>query len=404
MANVTLRNVRKTYAGGFEAIKGIDFEVGDGQFCVLVGPSGCGKSTLLRMVAGLETITGGEIDIGGRVVNQIEPADRDIAMVFQNYALYPHMSVYNNMAYGLRNRRMPEPEIKTRVEEAARILELGAMLERKPRQLSGGQRQRVAMGRAIVRQPKVFLFDEPLSNLDAKLRIAMRVEIRKLQRRLSTTSIYVTHDQLEAMTLADILVVMNGGQVEQIGNPLDIYQKPATTFVASFIGAPPMNLMPLRSDELKSQLAGDTRINEAGILGIRPEDFVITNESGFRRRRTRPHRRSDRARRRRNLHLRHPAAGGAGHRRHPRRTAARAKLSCGFPARRPRHRRANQGGSRPRQAASVHRRRAEAGGWVKLPVIPGRCDSIELRCAMAHLRSVPSDHPGITGCLGMTVL
>ena len=185
MANVTLRNVRKTYAGGFEAIKGIDFDVGDGQFCVLVGPSGCGKSTLLRMVAGLETITGGEIDIGGRVVNQIEPADRDIAMVFQNYALYPHMSVYNNMAYGLRNRGMAEPEIKTRVEEAARILELGAMLERKPRQLSGGQRQRVAMGRAIVRQPKVFLFDEPLSNLDAKLRIAMRVEIRKLQRRLS---------------------------------------------------------------------------------------------------------------------------------------------------------------------------------------------------------------------------
>src|SRR6266545_19851 len=209
MANVALRNVKKAYPNGFEAIKGIDFEVGDGQFCVLVGPSGCGKSTLLRMVAGLETITSGEIDIGGRVVNQIEPADRDIAMVFQNYALYPHMTVYNNMAYGLRNRGMAEPEIKTRVGEAARILELGAMLERKPRQLSGGQRQRVAMGRAIVRQPKVFLFDEPLSNLDAKLRIAMRVEIRKLQRRLSTTSIYVTHDQLEAMTLADIFVIMN---------------------------------------------------------------------------------------------------------------------------------------------------------------------------------------------------
>ncbi|TKW75472.1 MAG: sn-glycerol-3-phosphate import ATP-binding protein UgpC, partial [Bradyrhizobium icense] len=275
MANVTLRNVRKTYPGGFEAIKGIDFEVGDGQFCVLVGPSGCGKSTLLRMVAGLETISGGEIDIGGRVVNEVEPADRDIAMVFQNYALYPHMSVYNNMAYGLRNRGMAEAEIKTRVEEAARILELSTMLERKPRQLSGGQRQRVAMGRAIVRQPKAFLFDEPLSNLDAKLRIAMRVEIRKLQRRLSTTSIYVTHDQLEAMTLADILVVMNGGVVEQIGNPLDIYQKPATTFVASFIGAPPMNLMPLQSNELKSQLPA----SEAGILGIRPEDFVITGEN-----------------------------------------------------------------------------------------------------------------------------
>jgi sn-glycerol 3-phosphate transport system ATP-binding protein len=279
MANVALRDVRKTYPGGFEAIKGIDFEVGDGQFCVLVGPSGCGKSTLLRMVAGLETITSGEIDIGGRIVNQVEPAERDIAMVFQNYALYPHMSVYNNMAYGLRNRGMPKPEIESRVQEAARILEIGPMLDRKPGQLSGGQRQRVAMGRAIVRQPKVFLFDEPLSNLDAKLRIAMRVEIRKLQRRLNTTSIYVTHDQLEAMTLADILVVMNGGQVEQIGNPLDIYQKPATTFVASFIGAPPMNLLPMRSDEIKSQLEGGAATNEAGLLGIRPEDFVISSDT-----------------------------------------------------------------------------------------------------------------------------
>jgi sn-glycerol 3-phosphate transport system ATP-binding protein len=273
MANVALRNVHKTYPGGVEAIKGIDFEVGDGQFCVLVGPSGCGKSTLLRMVAGLETITGGDIDIGGRIVNQIEPADRDIAMVFQNYALYPHMSVYNNMAYGLRNRGMPKPEIETRVQEAARILEIGPLLDRKPRQLSGGQRQRVAMGRAIVRQPKVFLFDEPLSNLDAKLRIAMRVEIRKLQRRLKTTSIYVTHDQLEAMTLADILVVMNGGRVEQIGNPLDIYQKPATTFVASFIGAPPMNLMPLRDAGGFKAAGGD------GILGIRPEDILLSSEA-----------------------------------------------------------------------------------------------------------------------------
>src|SRR3954464_210735 len=273
MANVSLRNVQKTYAGGFEAIKGIDFEVGDGQFCVLVGPSGCGKSTLLRMVAGLETVTGGEIDIGGRIVNGIEPADRDIAMVFQNYALYPHMSVYNNMAYGLRNRKMPEPEIDTRVKEAARILELGVLLQRKPRQLSGGQRQRVAMGRAIVRQPKVFLFDEPLSNLDAKLRIAMRVEIRKLQRRLKTTSIYVTHDQLEAMTLADILVVMNGGQVEQLGNPLAVYQKPATTFVASFIGAPPMNLMPLRDASGFQANGGE------GILGVRPEDLAISGET-----------------------------------------------------------------------------------------------------------------------------
>ena len=273
MANVTLRDVRKTYAGGFEAIKGINFEVGDGQFCVLVGPSGCGKSTLLRMVAGLETITGGDIDIGGRIVNQIEPAERDIAMVFQNYALYPHMSVYNNMAYGLRNRGMPKPEIDVRVQEAARILEIAPMLDRKPRQLSGGQRQRVAMGRAIVRQPKVFLFDEPLSNLDAKLRIAMRVEIRKLQRRLKTTSIYVTHDQLEAMTLADILVVMNGGQVEQIGNPLEIYQKPATIFVASFIGAPPMNLMPLRDTGGFKAARGD------GILGVRPEDIQLSSET-----------------------------------------------------------------------------------------------------------------------------
>ncbi|QQN64335.1 sn-glycerol-3-phosphate import ATP-binding protein UgpC [Bradyrhizobium diazoefficiens] len=276
MANVTLRDVRKAYPNGFEAIKGVDVDVADGQFCVLVGPSGCGKSTLLRMVAGLETITSGEIDIGGRVVNQVEPADRDIAMVFQNYALYPHMSVFNNMAYGLRNRGMKEAEIKTRVEEAARILELGTMLTRKPGQLSGGQRQRVAMGRAIVRQPKVFLFDEPLSNLDAKLRIAMRVEIRKLQRRLNTTSIYVTHDQLEAMTLADVLVVMNGGEVEQVGNPLAIYEKPATTFVASFIGAPPMNLMSTRAVEIKSQLGS---ASDAGILGIRPEDFVITDQT-----------------------------------------------------------------------------------------------------------------------------
>jgi sn-glycerol 3-phosphate transport system ATP-binding protein len=278
MANVTLRDVKKAYPNGFEAIKGVDVDVADGQFCVLVGPSGCGKSTLLRMVAGLETVTSGEIDIGGHIVNQIEPADRDIAMVFQNYALYPHMSVYNNMAYGLRNRGMPKGEIDTRVQEAARILELTAMLNRKPGQLSGGQRQRVAMGRAIVRQPKVFLFDEPLSNLDAKLRIAMRVEIRKLQRRLNTTSIYVTHDQLEAMTLADVLVVMNGGRVEQIGNPLKIYEKPATTFVASFIGAPPMNLLAMQPDELKARL-GATAPGEAAILGIRPEDFLVSDEA-----------------------------------------------------------------------------------------------------------------------------
>ena len=213
---------------------------------MLVGPSGCGKSTLLRMVAGVETISAGEIRIGDRVVNDIEPSERDIAMVFQNYALYPHMTVYNNMAYGLRNRKTPKAEIDKRVREAARILEIELLLDRKPRALSGGQRQRVAMGRAIVRQPKAFLFDEPLSNLDAKLRVSMRVEIKKLQRSFATTSIYVTHDQLEAMTLADMLVVMNAGRVEQIGAPLDVYEKPATTFVASFIGAPPMNLLPMR--------------------------------------------------------------------------------------------------------------------------------------------------------------
>ena len=275
MANVTLRNVRKTYAGGFEAIKGINFDVGDGQFCVLVGPSGCGKSTLLRMVAGLETISGGEIDIGGRIVNQIEPAERDIAMVFQNYALYPHMTVYNNMAYGLRNRKMDKAEIDRRVREAARILEIEALLDRKPRALSGGQRQRVAMGRAIVRSPKAFLFDEPLSNLDAKLRVSMRVEIRKLQKTFGTTSVYVTHDQLEAMTLADMLVVMNAGRVEQIGAPLDVYEKPATTFVATFIGAPAMNLLTMSGAE-PALLLGNGRIPaEGAIIGIRPEDLAL---------------------------------------------------------------------------------------------------------------------------------
>ncbi|MGO4713651.1 sn-glycerol-3-phosphate import ATP-binding protein UgpC [Bradyrhizobium sp. 2TAF24] len=278
MANVVLRDVRKTYPGGVDAIKGVSFEVADGALCVLVGPSGCGKSTLLRMVAGLETITGGTIDIGGRVVNDVEPADRDIAMVFQNYALYPHMSVYDNMAYGLRNRGATKTEIDARVREAAQILEIGPMLDRKPKQLSGGQRQRVAMGRAIVRHPKVFLFDEPLSNLDAKLRIAMRVEISKLQRRLKTTSIYVTHDQLEAMTLADMLVVMNGGAVEQIGHPLDVYKAPATTFVAAFIGAPPMNLWPLSAAEAAA-LAGAGAGDGGAILGVRPEDFAVSSDA-----------------------------------------------------------------------------------------------------------------------------
>ena len=280
MAGVSLQNVGKVYAGGVNAVKGVSFDVADGAFCVLVGPSGCGKSTLLRMIAGIETISSGEIRIGERVVNDIEPADRDIAMVFQNYALYPHMKVYDNMAYGLRNRGTPKPEIEARVREAARILEIDMLLERKPRELSGGQRQRVAMGRAIVRKPKAFLFDEPLSNLDAKLRVSMRVEIKKLQRALATTSVYVTHDQLEAMTLADMLVVMNAGLVEQIGAPLAIYEKPATTFVASFIGAPPMNLLAVTASDAAALIEGTLGPEfglpaDGGVVGVRPEDLTL---------------------------------------------------------------------------------------------------------------------------------
>ena len=291
MASVTLRHVTKTYPGGFEAIKGVNVDVGDGQFCVLVGPSGCGKSTLLRMVAGLETVTGGEIDIGGRIVNQIEPADRDIAMVFQNYALYPHMSVFNNMAYGLRNRGMKEAEVKTRVDEAARVLELTSMLERKPRQLSGGQRQRVAMGRAIVRDPQVFLFDEPLSNLDAKLRVAMRTEIKELHQRLKTTTVYVTHDQIEAMTMADKIVVMHDGIVEQMGTPLELYDTPANQFVAGFIGSPAMNFLKgkVKSNgsamfegpngvKLPLKSAPANSDGQPAVYGVRPEHFTIADD------------------------------------------------------------------------------------------------------------------------------
>src|SRR6187399_881600 len=280
MADIKLSGVRKTYANKVQVIHGVDVAIADGEFIVIVGPSGCGKSTLLRMVAGLEPITEGEIAIAGKCVNNVEPKDRNIAMVFQNYALYPHMTVYDNMAYGLRIRSFSKADIETRVQRAAKILELGPLLQRKPRELSGGQRQRVAMGRAIVREPKVFLFDEPLSNLDAKLRVQMRAEIARLHQRLKSTIIYVTHDQTEAMTLGDRIVLMNGGLVEQIGSPLAVYQKPATTFVASFIGAPPMNLMSTRPEEIRSQLAGDSRAaSEAGILGIRPEDFVISNET-----------------------------------------------------------------------------------------------------------------------------
>jgi sn-glycerol 3-phosphate transport system ATP-binding protein len=243
MAAIDIAEVSKIYTGGVEAIKSVSIDIEDGEFIALVGPSGCGKSTLLRMVAGLETISNGTVKIGARIVNDVDPAERDIAMVFQNYALYPHMTVYENLAYGLKNRKTPKAEIDARVAEAARMLEIEPYLDRKPRALSGGQRQRVAMGRAIVRKPAAFLFDEPLSNLDAKLRVSMRGEIRRLQKRLGTTSLYVTHDQLEAMTLADRLVVMNGGRIEQIGRPLDVYHAPASTFVASFIGSPAMNLV-----------------------------------------------------------------------------------------------------------------------------------------------------------------
>src|SRR5471030_3561968 len=243
MAQVHLRGVKKSYDNKLEIIHGIDMEIADGEFIVIVGPSGCGKSTLLRMVSGLERIAGGEAKIGTRVVNELEPKDRDIAMVFQNYAIYPHMSVYENMAYGLKIRKLAKDDIDARVRKAAKILELEPLLDRKPRQLSGGQRQRVAMGRAIVREPAVFLFDEPLSNLDAKLRVQMRLEIKRLQRELAVTSIYVTHDQVEAMTLADRLIVMNGGVAEQIGTPMDVYDRPASTFVAGFIAGEPMNFM-----------------------------------------------------------------------------------------------------------------------------------------------------------------
>jgi sn-glycerol 3-phosphate transport system ATP-binding protein len=261
MASIDVEKVGKIYTGGVRAVTDINLSIKDGEFIVLVGPSGCGKSTLLRMVAGLEAISEGTVKIGDKVVNKAEPADRDIAMVFQNYALYPHMTVRQNLEYGLKNRKTPRAEIDARVAEAARMLEIAQYLDRKPRALSGGQRQRVAMGRAIVRKPAVFLFDEPLSNLDAKLRVSMRGEIKRLQRRLGTTSIYVTHDQLEAMTLADRLVVLNGGQIEQIGAPLEVYHTPASTFVASFIGSPAMNLV-------KGELHGDKLAIGSGIVAL----------------------------------------------------------------------------------------------------------------------------------------
>ena len=287
MATVSIRDVRKRY-GSTEVLHGVSVEIEDGEFVILVGPSGCGKSTLLRMIAGLENITGGEIAIGGRVVNDVAPKERDIAMVFQNYALYPHMTVRDNMAFALSLASAPKAVIDQKVGRAAEILSLAPYLNRYPRQLSGGQRQRVAMGRAIVRDPQVFLFDEPLSNLDAKLRVAMRAEIKELHQRLTTTTVYVTHDQIEAMTMADKIVVMNGGNVEQIGAPLDLYDNPANLFVAGFIGSPAMNF-------LKGRVDGGAFLSEEGtslplpstrgvtdgspiVYGIRPEHFQLNGD------------------------------------------------------------------------------------------------------------------------------
>jgi multiple sugar transport system ATP-binding protein len=291
MAQVALRKIVKMF-DKTPAVQGIDLDIADREFIVLVGPSGCGKSTTLRMVAGLEEATSGEIFIGDQLVNDVPPKDRDIAMVFQNYALYPHMTVFENMSFGLRLRKFPKTEIKERVENAARILDITDLLQRQPKQLSGGQRQRVAMGRAIVRNPKVFLFDEPLSNLDAKLRVQMRTEIKKVHQKVTTTTVYVTHDQVEAMTLADRVVVMNAGRIEQIGTPYEVYHAPQTRFVAGFIGSPAMNFLPCRLVEANGGLA----INLADkfsfavpqdrvaryrqhtgrelIFGLRPEDII----------------------------------------------------------------------------------------------------------------------------------
>ncbi|MEZ5816811.1 MAG: sn-glycerol-3-phosphate ABC transporter ATP-binding protein UgpC [Hyphomicrobiaceae bacterium] len=297
MAQVSIRKVYKIYDGGVQAVKGIDLDIQDHEFVVLVGPSGCGKSTTLRMVAGLEEISSGDIVIGNKVVNDIPPRDRDIAMVFQNYALYPHMSVFENMAFGLKLRRLPNEEIRRRVDEAARILDISTLLDRKPKALSGGQRQRVAMGRAIVRNPRVFLFDEPLSNLDAKLRVQMRTEIKQVHQKVNTTTVYVTHDQVEAMTLADRVVVMNNGIIEQVGRPQDLYHNPATRFVAGFIGSPAMNFMPCRLEQNGAGLtarvedaislpvppARATRYAEYRdkpmLLGIRPEHLTEVREN-----------------------------------------------------------------------------------------------------------------------------
>ena len=291
MGAITIHKVIKRYGRGAKAnqvIHGVSADISDGEFIVIVGPSGCGKSTLLRMVAGLEEISEGQISIGGRVVNDVEPAERDIAMVFQNYALYPHMSVYDNMAYGLKIAKVPKAEIEARVQKAAGILELGLFLQRTPRQLSGGQRQRVAMGRAIVRQPAAFLFDEPLSNQDAKLRAQTRLEIQKLHRELGVTSLFVTHDQVEAMTLAQRMIVMNAGRMEQIGTPEQVYGQPASAFVASFIGSPPMNLLTGQVDGLHFNtptaslpLSAAAPRSGALVLGVRPEHTELRADGAW---------------------------------------------------------------------------------------------------------------------------
>ena len=292
MANVVLKHLEKKYPNGFHAVRDLSLEIADGEFMVLVGPSGCGKSTTLRMVAGLEEPTGGEIYIGDRLVNQVAPGDRDIAMVFQSYALYPHMSVYQNMEFGLKMRRTPRAEIDKRVRQAAEILSIESLLDRRPRELSGGQRQRVALGRAIVREPKVFLFDEPLSNLDAKLRVQMRAEIARLHRRLKTTIIYVTHDQVEAMTLGDRIVLLDQGVIQQVDTPMNIYQRPANRFVASFVGSPAMNFIGGEvaggvfryaegangREAIGTIHLGGTFPSGPAVLGIRPEDLLARGD------------------------------------------------------------------------------------------------------------------------------
>src|SRR5881409_625098 len=284
MAEVVLEHVTKRFADDVVALDDLSLEVGDGEFLILVGPSGCGKTTALRLVAGLEKPSSGFIQIGDRVVNDVTPRDRDIAMVFQNYALYPHMTVYRNLAFGLKERKTPKPEIERRVREASAILGLDQLLKRRPAQLSGGQRQRVAMGRALVREPKAFLLDEPLSNLDAKLRVQMRAELKRIHQRLGITTVYVTHDQVEAMTLGDRIVVMSGGKALQIGRPQDVYRRPANLFVAGFIGSPPMNLLRGRAADGKLVVGDLTLPWEAATppdvaVGLRPEDLVPANGS-----------------------------------------------------------------------------------------------------------------------------